>query len=132
MCSPLPQANGKLLRDLEVGITSSNLPHNTAASWPCLSHRLLSILQLFHYLGRYNTLSRCYYTVYNTKHTTLSPEKLYITRKTNLHAGISHNAHGTNFNVFFRFARIAVIRPFLESTRSEGIMLVAGPSATTL
>jgi hypothetical protein len=50
----------------------------------------------------------------------------------NLHASIPHNAHGTNFTVAFRFASIAVIRPFVECTRSEGFMLVAGPTAPAL
>ena len=50
----------------------------------------------------------------------------------NLQADIPHNAHGTHFNVSFRFARIAVIRPFLEHTRREGYMLVAGPTAPGL
>ena len=50
----------------------------------------------------------------------------------NLQAGFPLNAHGTNFNVSFRFAAIAVIRSFLEDSRSEGFMLVAGPAATAL
>jgi len=50
----------------------------------------------------------------------------------NLHAGIPHNAHRTNFDVSFRFASIAVIRSFVEYTRSEGFMLVAGPTTFAL
>ena len=58
--------------------------------------------------------------------------KLNITRNTNVHAGIPHNAHGTNFTVSFRYAAIVVIRSFLEHSILREAMPLAGPAATAL
>ena len=132
VCSILPQANRMLLRDTRLEQCAATCLHNTAAS-----DRVCHSVYCLHYSYFTNPTAITnsvdvitQFIALNSRH--FLPKNLILHEKMNLHADISHTTHGTNFIVSFRFASMAVIRPFLEYTRSEGFMLVAGPTAPAL
>jgi hypothetical protein len=114
VCNLLPQANRKLLRDLRLEFR--------AATSPTTQHfhgHICHSVYCLHYGYFTNPVTITHSIDIITQFMTLNsqqilPKKHNNTRKMNPHSGVPRESHGTNFNVSFRFASIAVIRPFLE------------------